>query len=324
MEHYVELLKGGTIYIKNHDDGQLFCQGYRDDANEILINQETSFPTASGGKFFVAIGIMKLIEENKLSLDTKIGDVLSFDLHQIDKNVTIKELLTHTSGIPNYFDESIHQDYSQLWTDFPNYKIRTSKDLLPLFIHKPMEFTHGDHFSYNDSGFVLLGIIIEEITKRSFDEYLNEIIFKPLRMNHTGYYELDRLPKNCANAYIFYSKTNSYYTNIYSVDAKGSGAGGAFTNALDIEKLWSGFLNYKLLKKETVELMLTKYAESEDGGYGLGVWLDDNLNPFIVGVDPGVTFISWHHRSNNQSITINSNYYDNVFKIFDLIKKDIS
>lgn len=323
MEHYLEQLKGGTIYIKNNSDIQMLCQGYRDLTNEIPINEETSFLTASGGKFFVAIGIAKLIEDNKLSLDTKIGDVLSFDLHQIDPNITIKELLTHTSGMPSYFDEKIHSDYSQIWADYPNYKIRSSKDLLPLFIHKTMEFNHGDHFSYNDSAFVLLGIIIEEITKVSFDDFLNDLIFQPLGMSHTGYYELDRLPKNCANAYIFDSKTNSYYTNIYSVDAKGSGAGGAFTNALDIEKLWSAYLNYQLLKKETVELMLTKFAEGEDGGYGLGVWLDDDLNPFIVGVDPGVTFISWHHRSNNQSITINSNYYDNVFKIFDLVKKDL-
>lgn len=324
MQEFIEQIKGGTLYIKNKDEEQIYFKGYRDLANQLTIDKETSFPTASAGKFFIAVGIMKLVESNQLSLDKTIGELLPFDLHSIDNNVTLKELLTHTSGIPNYFDEEVMSDYSQLWIDFPNYKIRTSKDLLPLFIDKKMDYPRGERFSYNDSGFVLLGIIIEEVTKKPFDQYLDEIIFKPLKMNNTGYYELDRLPKNCANAYIFDKNQSVYYQNIYSVDVKGTGAGGAFTNATDVRKFWDGLLSYKLLKKETVAFMLKKHVELKGHGYGLGVWLDEQNFPFFTGEDPGVTFISWCNTKEDRLITIISNYQDNIFALFNEIKKIIN
>lgn len=324
MKKFIEQIKGGTLLIRNKGKEQLYFKGYRDLTNQLVIDKETSFPTASAGKFFIAVGIMKLIEENQLSLDKTIGELLSFDLHSLDKGVTVKELLTHTSGIPNYFNEEIMSDYSQLWKNFPNYKIRTSKDLLPLFIDKEMQYPKGERFSYNDSGFVLLGLIIEEVTKKPFDQYLDEVIFRPLMMNNTGYYELDRLPKNCANAYIFDKDQSVYYQNIYSVDVKGTGAGGAFTNATDVSKFWEGLLSYKLLKKETVALMFHKHVELNDHGYGLGVWLDNQNLPFFTGEDPGVTFISWFNTKEDSMITIISNYKDNIFALFNEIKKIIN
>jgi CubicO group peptidase (beta-lactamase class C family) len=324
MNQVFSKLKGGTIYIKKKcEDEQLTCIGYRDLSNELPIDSETSFPTASAGKFFVAVGIMKLIEEGLLDLNTKIGSVLSFDLHSIDKDVSIKELLTHTSGVPNYFNEEEISDYSQLWINYPNYRIRTSKDLLPLFIDKPMQYPKGEKFSYNDSGFVLLGLIIEEITGKLFDEYLKEVIFEPLKMKRTGYYELDKLPKNCSNAYIFDDLKKQYYTNIYSVDVKGTGAGGAFTTALDIKTFWEGLFKQKVISSKSLNQMLSRHVDLDGSGYGLGVWLDKQDNPYFVGEDPGVTFISWYDLKNHQIITLISNYQDNVFGVFKKIKDSL-
>lgn len=320
IDKYLNQLKGGTVYLKDNLLELHHSIGYRDLANEILIDKQTSFPTASAGKFFVAVGIMKLIEQGKISLLTTLKEVLSFKLNLIDDSVTIKQLLTHTSGVPNYFPEDQMEDYSDLWKDYPNYKIRSSKDLLPLFIDKPMEFTKGDHFSYNDSGFVLLGLIIEEVTGKSFDDYLSETIFKPLGMDHTGYYVLDRLPKNCANAYIYDTFEKQYYMNIYSVDVKGTGAGGAFTNALDIKLFWDGLFNQKIISESSLKQMLIKHVTLDGFGYGLGVWLDDLNNPYFVGEDPGVTFISWYNLNKPQIITIISNYRDDVFSLYRQIK----
>ena len=203
--------------------------GFADIINKIPNEIDTKFATASAGKVFVAVAILKLIEKGKLKLNDCIGNILDFDLKEIDKNITIKQLLNHTSGIPDYFDESTMEEYADLWQNFPNYKIRKSIDLLPLFINKPMMYKAGEKFQYNNSGFVVLGLIIEKITGLLFDEYLNENIFLPCKMNNTGYYELDRLPAKCANSYIYDNVRNEYYTNIYSVDAKGTGAGGELT-----------------------------------------------------------------------------------------------
>ena len=120
--------------------------GYSDLPNKIPNRIDTKFPTASAGKVFVAVGILQLIEKGSLSFDSKIGDIMDMNFKEIDPNITVSQLLTHTSGIPDYFDESKMDNYAELWRDYPNYKIRTSKDLVPLFINKPMMFRPGKKF----------------------------------------------------------------------------------------------------------------------------------------------------------------------------------
>ena len=105
-----------------------------------------------------------MIEQGKLNFYDTIGNLLALDWHSIDKDVTIKQLLTHTSGVPDYFDENTMEEYEELWKDYPNYKIRHNSDLLPLFIHKPMMYPKGEKFQYNNTGYVLLAMIIEKMT----------------------------------------------------------------------------------------------------------------------------------------------------------------
>jgi CubicO group peptidase (beta-lactamase class C family) len=186
----------GVILVKIYN--KIIIQkayGYADIANKIPNELDTKFATASAGKVFVAIGILQLIEKNIINLDDPIGNILDFDLKRIDKNITIGQLLNHTSGIPDYFDEKVMDEYAELWNDFPNYRIRKSMDLVPLFIDKPMMYKPGEKFQYNNTGFVVLGLIIEKVTNKLFDKYLLENIFGPYGMENTGYYELDRLPK---------------------------------------------------------------------------------------------------------------------------------
>lgn len=305
----------GAILVKK-DDIKVFEEafGLRDIPNEIPNMINTKFATASAGKVFVAIGILQLIEQGKLTLDSTIGKLLNIDLKKINPKITVKQLLSHTSGIPDYFDESVMENYADLWTDFPNYKIRKSNDLLPLFINKEMTST-GGKFQYNNTGFVVLGMIIESITGLAFDEYLENAVFKPANMKDTGYYELDRLPKNCANNYIWDEEREVFYTNIFSVDAKGTGAGGAFTTVGDIEKLWDNLLNGKLLSEKMVSQMMSLQASDDEDKYGYGIWLSDSLNPWFQGSDPGVSFFTFYDKEEKLMIIAVSNTGDNVWEI---------
>lgn len=319
----------GCISItKNHMTIFQSSYGYMDLANKAPNTMDTKFATASAGKVFVAVAILQLIEGGKLKLSDTIGELLEFNLNDIDPNITVEELLTHKSGIPDYFDESIMEEYEELWRDYPNYKIRTSSDLLPLFINKPMMYPRGEKFQYNNTGFVVLGLIIEGITKEPFDKYLKDNIFQIVGMNNTGYYELDRLPANCANNYIFDEVRREYYTNIFSVDVKGTGAGGAFTTIEDIELFWKALLSYKLLSSNMTKKMLMVQSTCEDDdNYGYGIWLDkdytDNCLPYFTGSDPGVSFISMYNLKENINITIVSNFGDNVWKIAREIRKEL-
>jgi CubicO group peptidase (beta-lactamase class C family) len=276
---------------------------------------DTRFGTASAGKAFVATAIMRLIEDRQLTLNTEIGDVLEFDLNAISPNITVRQLLNHTSGAADYFDESVMDDYEELWQTTPNYTIRSGKDLLPLFREKPMVSAPGEKFAYNNSGYVLLGLIIEATTGVPLDAYLDRAVFEPCGMVNTGYYELDRLPANTANGYIVDEDDGGLRSNIFSVDAKGSGAGGAFTTVDDVERFWTHLLGGHLVSRELVEQMLAVQADCDDEVYGFGFWLggDDNRVPYFEGSDPGVSFISSYDK-NGLFVCVISNYADDVWE----------
>ena len=160
--------------------------GYADIANEVPNAIETKFATASVGKVFTAVAILQLIERRVLSFDESIGDLLNIDLLAVDLSVTIRQLLSHTSGMPDYFDDGSMGSYEELWAEYPNYRIRKSADLLPLFINKPMRCSPGERFQYNDAGYVFLALIIEAVTNVPFDEYIKRSIFIPCTMGDTG------------------------------------------------------------------------------------------------------------------------------------------
>jgi CubicO group peptidase (beta-lactamase class C family) len=293
--------------------------GFADWPNQIPNTPTTRFATASAGKVFVAAAILQLIEQGRLSLTDTIGDRLDIDLKQIDGSVTVEQLLTHTSGIPDYFDESVLDDYEALWADFPNYKIRTNRDLLPLFIDKPMSCPRGSRFQYNNSGYVMLALLLEHLTGQPFDRVLCEQIFIPCGMPDTGYFELDRLPARCANHYIRDQQCESWRTNIFSVDAKGTGAGGAYTTVGDIRRFWQGLLSGHLLSPAMTQDMLSRHSGEEDG-YGYGIWLRQSPNgliPYFQGSDPGVSFLSACDITRNLVVVLVSNYGDHVWRLFE-------
>ncbi|WP_086314511.1 hypothetical protein A5821_002086 [Enterococcus sp. 7F3_DIV0205] len=316
LKQFIPTDFNGFVSVTSNDEPLLFeAFGYRDLPNQIKNNVDTIFGTASGSKTFVAIAIMKLIEEKKIGIDQPINRILSKKMPNIDPNVTVHQLLNHTSGIGDYFDEEEMDDYAELWEDFPNYKIRKNRDLLPLFFDKKMVDTPGKKFQYNNTGYVLLATIIEELTRQDFDSYLKKVIFEPAGMTSTGYFALDRLPANVANAYIYDKETEEYYSNIYSIDVKGTGAGGCFTTLKDLERFWQTLLSGKIISKQAVNMMQTMQASDY---YGYGFWISKNNEepfPYMQGQDPGISFISSYNRSLNRNITIMSNLEQNVWAL---------
>ncbi len=313
----------GNVYVVQDNEVVIECvSGLADLANEFPNTIDTKFASASAGKVFVAVAVLQLIEQGKLTFDDTLGKLLDINLHEIDVDVTVEQLLNHTSGVPDYFDESVMDEYEELWFEYPNYKIRYNNDLLPLFIDKPMMYQKGQKFQYNNSGYVLLASIIEKVTGMYFDKYLQTNVFDVCGMNGTGYYELDKLPSKCANNYIYCADTNDFRTNIFSVDAKGTGAGGAFITVKDIVNFWTNLINEKLISKELLSKMFTKQsgdgADPEEGYYGYGVWIIDNPCGkdlvYFQGCDPGVSFISEYNPNNCMISVLVSNYGDNVWK----------
>lgn len=137
-------------------------------------------------------------------------------------------------------------------------------------------------------------------------------------MSDTGYYELDCLPlSSCQLCQRLYLRRGAeFYTNIYSVDAKGNGAGGAFTTVLDVELFWDGLLGGALLPGSGVDQMLVLQSRGDHSSYGYGVWLekrqDGGYTPYFQGSDPGVSFLSRYDTERDICITLVSNRGCNV------------
>lgn len=313
--------KGAVLYESS--------TGFADLANEIPNTMDTRFATASAGKTFVAVGILQLVERGLIKLGDTLGTLLDIDLKQIDPDVTVEQLLNHTSGVPDYFDETVMDDYEELWKDYPCSKIRSNNDMFPLFIDKAMMYPRGEKFQYNNTGFILLAAIIEKISGMDFDAYLKKNIFDVCGMDSTGYFEMDRLPSKCAHNYIYCEKTNDYRTNIFSVGAKGTGDGGAFVTAGDLVRFWQGLIGHKLISEDTFKKMISKQsgdgADPEEGYYGYGVWIIDNPKgtdfAYMQGCDPGVSAIAEYNPDNEQISIALSNYGDNVWALMRKIRK---
>ena len=307
----------GVISVKQK--GNILIEeafGYADLPNKRPNRLDTIFVTASAGKVFTATGILKLIEQGTLDFENTIGGLLDFDLKQIDPAITVRQLLTHTSGIPDYFDESKGGKYSALFDEIPSYHIRRNSDFIPFFIDLPMMYPRGTKFHYNQTGYVTLGLIIEAVTGLPFDEYLTRDIFTPCGMNSTQYHEYDRLPANCANVYIYDDAKDEYYTNIYSSGAKGTGDGGAYTTVADIERFWRNLFDGNIVSKEMLRQMTAPQVYTNCFGYGL--WLQTisgRYFPHFEGCEDGISFMSTYDETDDLLITLISNKGDNVWAL---------
>ncbi|WP_165997438.1 serine hydrolase [Bacillus sp. Cs-700] len=309
----------GSIAITNSHEFLEISSGYANRVEERLNQVNTRFGIASGCKLFTAIGIVQLVEKKQLSFKTKLRDCLNVSFPHFDPNITIYQLLTHTSGIPDYFDEAVMEDYEDLWKQTPMYLLRSLQDFLPLFQNGKMFASPGEAFHYNNAGYIVLGLIIEQQTGMTFQHYVEENIFKPAGMNDSGYFSLDCLPQNTALGYID-EDDGSWRTNTYAIPVVGGSDGGAYVTAPDMVKLWEALIDFQLLNESLTKELLTTHVDVKEGvGYGYGVWINSrNSQVFkyhVMGYDPGVSFHSAYYPESGYKIAIPSNHGDGAFDV---------
>lgn len=319
----------GSILVKeNNNILTELSYGFANRSEEITNGSHTRYGIASGCKLFTAIAICQLVQGGKLSFDTKLEGCLDVHFPNFDKDITIHHLLTHTAGIPDYFDEEVMDDFEELWIKNPMYHIRTLKDFLPLFQNQPMKIKVGERFHYNNAGYILLGLIVEQASQVKFHEYIEENIFKKAGMVNSGYFEFDTLPKHTALGYI--DLPNGHWkTNIYSLPVKGGSDGGAFVTVNDMANLWDSLLNYQLLSEEHTKKLLTPYVRTNDNNsyYGYGVWMEKNDEEIfkfhVMGYDPGVSFHSAFYPKTSIKTVICSNKSQGAFEMMREMEKGI-
>ncbi|MGL4453685.1 MAG: serine hydrolase domain-containing protein [Sarcina sp.] len=292
------------------------AKGFLDIANKIENNMNTRFGIASGAKLLTAISICKLVEQGKINFDTLLREYINCD--NFDENVTIKHLLTHTSGLPDYF----YEDFTEI--SVPMYKLKEPKDFLPLIINQKSIFKPGERFQYNNGAYIILAYIVEKISGMKFIDFVKKHILNVLGMDSSGYFSMDMLPSNCAYGYEENSD-GTLKTNMFSIPIVGGGDGGVFVTADDINKLWDGLLNYKLLKEGITKELLSPQSYINDDcyyGYGLFMVMKDGkiYKYFIAGGDPGVSFESTIYPDEEIEITVLGNRKFNIYELLAVVE----
>ena len=279
--------------------------GYRDIRNKLHNTTGTIFGIASGTKVFTALGIGVLIDRGLISLGTTVREISPEYTGFVDERATILNLLTHTSGIYDYYDEEIEQNYDHPSLMIPWSELATPSDYYPLFKGKAMKFCPGERYSYSNGGYVLLGMLIERLTGRLYRDFVEEHVLQPANMHQSGFHSFDDLPANTANGYLEDRRT----TNIYRLPPRGGGDGGMYTTTDDLRLFWDSLFSCRILSEElTTTYLKTHYIRDVARGYGCGVYkrLDDGMF-WIVGSDAGVGFDSRYIVAEKMTINILSN-----------------
>ena len=292
-------LFSGVVYLKQHDE-EIFSKavGLANRQFDIENHIEMQYATASVTKMFTAVGIFQLIEKGKISLKTRVVDYLGLEDSLIPDDVEIHHLLTHTSGIADYYDEEDPEGFEMLWRDVPCNAIDNLPKMLPLFLDENPKYIMGDKFSYNGAGYILLGLIIQHASGMEYFDYIRTHLFKKIGMNESDFIALDTVKKDTAEGYIPIKDGDNHIKgwrrNIYAVPAYGLSDGGAFSTAKDLVKFMKALRNGELVSNAFLDHYLKPFVQvSKNWRYGYGFWFDVEDDILLryghTGEDPGVS-----------------------------------
>ncbi|MEO6453740.1 MAG: serine hydrolase domain-containing protein [Ginsengibacter sp.] len=256
------LFNGSTLVAKNGAVLLSKGYGYRNVGDKVLNSDQTVFQLGSITKQFTSAVILKLQVENKLWVSDKLSKY--FPGYPKGDSITIQHLLTHTSGIYNYTDD---QNFMANEITKPANRER----MMSLFKDKPLDFSPGTSWNYSNSGYFLLGYIIEEVTKEPYWEAVRRYIFTPIHMTHSGFDFNHLISKNKALGYLKLNDKEAISAPIVDSTVSFS-AGAVYSTTSDLFKWHQALEHYTVLSKNQQEAAYTPVKNS----YGYG-WLIDSI-----------------------------------------------
>ena len=255
----------GSVLVKN-SEGEVFqlTQGTSDQAETTPIDENARFRIASITKLFTAVIIMQLVDEEKVALDDKLSKFMNTKGITYANEITVKDLLQHTSGLKKESNVSYLKGYSP-------------DELIQRFATKKADLPGEKHF-YNNVDFLLLGRIIEEVTQSSFEENLKTRVLEPLGMKDSGLITTQDLPEGVVGAYRTKAGKRKEELKIHVENFWA--AGSMYSTAADLLRFAEGIKAGKLVSDAAKEAMFTSSASL--GYAALGCWTFNS--PFIEGM----------------------------------------
>ena len=250
----------GTIQVVLADENSFEkSYGFANRSFKINNKPDTRFSINSISKTFTAVAILRLVEENKIDLNTPINQYLNDLNASWGDSITTHHLLTHTSGLPR---ESGVQPHNEM----------TFHEQVSLVAKQRLLFEPGERYEYSNAGIILLGAIIEQVSGQEYEAYINQTIILPLDLDDTGYYRGRNVVERLAVPYrlsfngLEFAQRSKHYGD--------NAGGGLYSNPSDLYKFIKGIEDYRVLTKKYAELMFQshiKSGETDAEGYAWSI-----------------------------------------------------
>ena len=298
----------GSVLVKKSGKTLLDCSyGMSDYENEVSNKQETKIPIASITKQFTAVAIMKLYEDGLICLDDKISKYIP-DFNR-GKDISIHNLLTHTSGIARNYVLTSNKIFSSTYE-----AIYSFKDM-------KLEFEPGEKFKYSNLGYVVLGYIIEKVSGVPYEEYVRKNIFEPLNMNDTGKCFREDKPYFDSKGYAGFLELLPMDIECEKITSNYLAACDFYSTIEDMDKWESALFSGKILNLHALNIIFEPHIDisSRIGAYGYG-WFVKNSpygkEVFHDGGSLGHTSIISKYIDKSVTIIVLTNHA--FFKVLDL------
>jgi CubicO group peptidase (beta-lactamase class C family) len=319
--------KGRIIYNRSF--------GFANETTKEKLNENSVFGLASVSKQFTAMAIVILKEQGKLNYDDKITKYLP-ELNTYD-NITIRNMLNHTCGLPDIDQITNSREAKEYQSTRLVGKIATNKDVVAfLNLYKPkLKFNPGAKSEYCNTGYILLGSIIERVSGSAYAKFLDKVIFKPLEMKNTFVLSPETVPdkiKNYAYGYI-YSEGSKKYLSVDSLlnnnlQVMTDGSSGIYSTVIDLLKWDRALYTDKLVSFSSIKEIFEPAVLSDNTktSYGFGWFIREDPNygksVFHTGGDRGYITCIDRNIDHDKTVIILENHDQGVFPV-DIINRNL-
>ena len=224
------------------------------------VNMDTRFRIGSMNKMFTAVAVLQLVDKGLVKLDAPLGTYLKdYPNANVASKVTIRHLLTHSGGTGDIFGPEFDKNRKDL---------RTLGDYVKLYGNRDLQFEPGSNWRYSNYGFLLLGVVVDAVSGKSYYDYVREHIFQPAGMTRTDSLSEEEMVADRSVGYM--RREGKLVPNTETLPWRGTSAGGGYSTARDLERFARALLTGRLLKKETFAEAVKPHRNQYGFGFGAG------------------------------------------------------